>query len=203
MLQIRVQEIITGTVQGEGFWTGTISDFVRLWGCPVGCNWCDTGYANSGASVPFVFMGISEILRKTTGRNIVITGGEPFSCPELPLLVSSFVEAQKTVRIETSGVIYRPTDAHWVTLSPKTHVTGRLVDPAFWVEADEIKIVVQSMRDFEFYLDSLLEHNWNNSNTFVQPCWKDGMTIDVCMNIMRKYPWARLSVQMHKLLGLP
>lgn len=41
---IPVHETFQETIQGEGYWSGTPCDFIRLSGCPVGCWFCDTGY---------------------------------------------------------------------------------------------------------------------------------------------------------------
>jgi len=43
MEKLRIHEYFLETIQGEGFWSGCPADFIRLWGCPVGCSFCDTG----------------------------------------------------------------------------------------------------------------------------------------------------------------
>jgi organic radical activating enzyme len=45
-MNILIHETFQQTVQGEGHWVGLPVDFIRLAGCPVGCHFCDTGYAN-------------------------------------------------------------------------------------------------------------------------------------------------------------
>ena len=40
-----VQETFQSTLQGEGYFSGRVADFIRLYGCPVGCFFCDTGYS--------------------------------------------------------------------------------------------------------------------------------------------------------------
>lgn len=43
--KVLIHETFQNTIQGEGYWTGALVDFIRFYGCPVGCPWCDTGYA--------------------------------------------------------------------------------------------------------------------------------------------------------------
>ena len=45
-MEFNVHETFQDTVQGEGYHAGTPADFIRLYGCPVGCFFCDTGYAS-------------------------------------------------------------------------------------------------------------------------------------------------------------
>lgn len=207
MTKLRIHEIFLDTVQGEGFWTGRLSSFVRLWGCPVKCSWCDTGYADGGKSIPYQEMSIAQIEAKATGENIVITGGEPFIQDGLPELASAFIGRGSSVSIETSGIRYRPMPGSWITLSPKTHATGIKVDDRFWESADEIKIVIESVEDFEFYLPMILPNGWENRHVYVQPCDKPGITLQdafiPCLETLKRYPWVRSSIQTHKILGVP
>ena len=43
---LKINEIFD-TIQGEAYFTGTPATFIRLQGCPVGCNWCDTKHTGS------------------------------------------------------------------------------------------------------------------------------------------------------------
>jgi len=93
------------SIQGEGLLAGTPSVFIRLAGCPVGCEWCDTKYAwdaNAGEELP-----IPEIVNRTVQwpcRYVVITGGEPMVNPQLPELARAIKERNKHITIETSGI---------------------------------------------------------------------------------------------------
>ena len=61
MNYIPIHETFQETIQGEGYWSGTPSDFIRLAGCPVKCPWCDTGYSNGGIGLPKSLKTITEI----------------------------------------------------------------------------------------------------------------------------------------------
>lgn len=104
---IRVAEVFR-SLQGEGPSLGTPSTFVRLQGCTVGCQWCDTKYswpADGGTAMPW-----PVLLETVTGglaqhiRNVVITGGEPLEHPDLVRLVRALKALGLRVEVETSGV---------------------------------------------------------------------------------------------------
>ena len=201
-----IQELFFKTIQGEGYWTGMPCDFIRIYGCPVGCPWCDTGYADGGQNIHRVNMSIPEITEKIISRNVVITGGEPFTNAELPSLINNLVDNHKEVHVETSGIRWQEVDNPlidkvWITLSPKEHVSRLKVDDRFWGRASETKIVIKSIGDFEYYLPRIDK----SKPVFVQPC-DDGEllqeSVKPCLDVASKYPWVRLSLQTHKIIGV-
>lgn len=203
---MRIQEILTNTIQGEGYWQGIKADFIRLFGCPVGCPWCDTGYADGGTSVSFESISIPDIVSRLSADHVVITGGEPFINKELLDLIAALEDF--SVSIETSGVMYQETpDNVWITLSPKTHATGKPVSDEFWLRASELKIVIKSLADFEQYIENAIRFRDDGKPVYVQPCALPGVSIhkavEPCLTVLDKHPWVRLSVQLHKILGLP
>jgi len=121
------------SIQGEGLLTGALVTFIRLQGCNVGCDWCDTPKGHDVDSGHI--MTVERILNATreyTNRHVVITGGEPTLQDLFPLLLCLLHELPKlhTIQIETSGVQgFRIPNAYvrsrssattiWVTLSPK------------------------------------------------------------------------------------
>lgn len=71
---LKINEVFR-SVQGEGELIGIPHTFIRLSGCNLNCNWCDTPYArdiNAGEE-----MGEEEIIDKIATRHICVTGGEP------------------------------------------------------------------------------------------------------------------------------
>ena len=87
-MSINIQEIIPLTIQGEGYHTGLPCSFIRLFGCPVGCYFCDTGYA-SGSDLPsFKRLSFNEVVNQLRSKNVVITGGEPCVDPEFTNMVN-------------------------------------------------------------------------------------------------------------------
>ena len=145
-VKLPIHETFQCTVQGEGYWTGTLVDFIRLAGCPVRCPWCDTGYANGGKGLPSVPESIAQLLAQLQSPRVVITGGEPFIHRDLPELVEALLQADKQVSIETSGACWQDVSPQaWITLSPKEHVNPKYpVQELFWTRANEIKLVVST-----------------------------------------------------------
>jgi 7-carboxy-7-deazaguanine synthase len=123
------EDYVFHTIQGEGRFVGVPSVFVRLSGCNLRCTWqnahgsttlCDTPYASHHP----------DRLRKTIAetaatmhsfhcRHVVITGGEPFVQKRVAHLVSLLVDIGHHVTIETNGTIYLPTQAQFLSISPK------------------------------------------------------------------------------------
>ncbi len=100
---LRVSEIFF-SLQGEARFAGIPTVFIRLTGCPLRCQYCDTSYAFTGGEM----MSVTDILTKVAKYDchyITVTGGEPLAqkgC--LPLLLQ-LCDQGYTVSLETSGAL--------------------------------------------------------------------------------------------------
>lgn len=197
---MRVTEIFH-SLQGEGFWTGTPSVFVRFSGCNMRCSFCDTDHS------PFSEMTAEEIIGAVAEypcRRVVLTGGEPMLQVDDRLL-RLLKENGYYVQIETNGTIgVRPEWVaesrliDWVTVSPKA-----LPLKAGWF--DELKVVYEG-QDMAIY-DSLLSQN-PNCCFFLQPCdYGDAemtrASVERTVEYVKQHPQWRLSLQTHKLIDIP
>lgn len=110
------------SLQGEGKYLGVPSYFIRLSGCPMRCIWCDTPYASwEPEGELWDLSEIQEDLDKyPQAGHVVITGGEPYSFPNIAVLVDFFKKQSKIVTMETAGIHYIETQADLISLSPKT-----------------------------------------------------------------------------------
>jgi len=105
---MRINEIFY-SLQGEGFFAGVPSVFVRLAGCPLRCRWCDAKYTwEQTAGTTYSIAKIVEIVQKWPCKFVVITGGEPMINSDLPKLVQELKASGKHVTIETAGIAYMP-----------------------------------------------------------------------------------------------
>jgi 7-carboxy-7-deazaguanine synthase len=91
-------------LQGEANTVGRPTIFVRLTGCPLRCQYCDSEYAFSGGTM----MGLDTILGEVEELgvpHVTVTGGEPLAQPNAIALMQKLVDAGKSVSLETSGAL--------------------------------------------------------------------------------------------------
>ncbi|TAF10460.1 MAG: 7-carboxy-7-deazaguanine synthase QueE [Nostocales cyanobacterium] len=202
-IKLPIHETFQSTVQGEGYWTGSLVDFIRLSGCPVACPWCDTGYADGGANLPREQRSIGELLAELKSPRVVISGGEPFIHKHLPELVQALLAAGKQVNIETSGSFWQEISPDvWITLSPKEHINPKYpVISQFWSRANEVKIVIETGGEIDFYQEYLATNY--KQYVYLQPEWNNShQAISVILQILQQKPHYKLSLQIHKYIGV-
>ncbi|MDQ7055444.1 MAG: 7-carboxy-7-deazaguanine synthase QueE [Persephonella sp.] len=124
---IKVVEIFR-TVEGEGKWVGLPVSFIRLEGCNLRCEWCDTPYSYDGKSFKEITVdSLIEKVEKFGLKRVCITGGEPFLTPQLPELAGKLIKRGYAVLIETNGTLWNEDIKKienknlYITCSPKPH----------------------------------------------------------------------------------
>lgn len=111
------------TIQGEGPFVGMPAVFIRLGGCNLACNFCDTEFEDF--NILTINNIIAEVKKLTINiKLVVITGGEPFRQP-IELLCHKLIGLDYIVQIETNGTLYRdlPDKVH-IVCSPKAGKNG-------------------------------------------------------------------------------
>lgn len=188
------------SIQGEGLQTGRLATFVRFGGCNLCCPWCDTPEAlDIDGSRP---MALEELVAATiefsSGRYIVLTGGEP-GLQELPPLIDRLHCAGFKVGIETNGTQVLPSTLDWVTVSPKPPVY-RMV-PETVAMASELKLVVDDHLEL-----NTVRRLWSACGQapplILQPEGCRAEMEEKIMAWLKLEPSWRLGVQLHKMLGL-
>ena len=184
------------SIQGEGYHTGTPCVFVRLAGCPLHCPFCDTDKKIRYSWSPTVLVKkIREFWAPVP--LIVVTGGEPtqYSLFELSYELKSAFEC--SIHIETNGFNMEEVKSFdWVSLSPKRSL---LLAPE--TVADEVKWLVPewSLNDIQRMWELAPFH-------FVQPVnYRTKINRDnlkLCLQMMEEEPRLRLSLQLHKVIGV-
>lgn len=200
-----IQETYQGTIQGEGYWQGCLVDFIRLYGCPVGCSWCDQEYGDSNIKLSKENLTLDKLIAELKSPRVVITGGEPFIHKNLPILVKEILNNGKEVSIETSGAFWLELSSKaWITLSPKEHINSKYpVQKSFWERCNEIKLIIETGKEVDYYLQYI---DWHKP-VYFQPEWFTLLTHkkkqqDLLINLLQKYPNAKISLQMHKYLEI-
>jgi 7-carboxy-7-deazaguanine synthase len=105
--RLKLTEIFL-SLQGESTLSGLPTVFVRLTGCPLRCQYCDTAYAFYGGEwweLPAILTRVAELGTK----HVCVTGGEPLAQPNCLPLLTALCDAGYTVSLETSGAL--PVDA--------------------------------------------------------------------------------------------
>jgi 7-carboxy-7-deazaguanine synthase len=182
------------SIQGEGAYAGTPAVFVRLAGCNLSCDFCDTDY-----SLKFL-ASVDEVVRlvREAGGDcpmVILTGGEPLAQLESIDLVEALRSAGKRVHIESNGTIYTelPADV-WLTVSPKERV-----DPRMARRANEVKLIVDG-RVPEEHLPLFESH----TTILLQPEGNKPHNVTIALDYAKVHPQRfRLSLQTHKLIGVP
>lgn len=100
---MKINEIFH-SIQGEGVYSGIPMVFVRLSGCNLRCNWCDTKYAYSEGE-EFSIEEIVEQIQKFPIKKVCITGGEPMLQEDTPALIKKLIELDYSIYLETNGSI--------------------------------------------------------------------------------------------------
>ena len=101
--RLKITEIFY-SLQGEADTVGYPTVFVRLTGCPLRCQFCDTAYAFHGGE----WHTLDEVLAKVAGfapRYVCVTGGEPLAQKNCLPLLTRLCDAGYRVSIETSGAM--------------------------------------------------------------------------------------------------
>jgi organic radical activating enzyme len=167
--------------------------FVRLAGCNLHCSFCDTQYAPG----PGIDMGEDEIIEQVRQYNaqwVCITGGEPF-LQDISPLTNLLRQAGFRIHIETNGTLFYPVACDWLVVSPKQ---GAEPDLRALENAHEIKCVISSaddLTDVRRFEECGMHHS-------VQPVDNRADIVKVCVDFIKTHPKWRLSMQLHKLIGI-
>lgn len=224
-----IQEVFP-TIQGEGPFAGVPAVFVRLAGCNLRCHFCDTDFESSTWK-PTLDELLAKIMeaRHTMGGNriplIVLTGGEPLRQRIAPL-ISALFDRDFEVQIETAGTLWAPefTDlicgGLTIVCSPKTPVINKHIEQ--WCtdykyiirrgeisEEDGLPIVSTQEKD----RPAKIYRAGDAADIWLQPCaeYYPGGSINMTATTVNMKLAAelcmrhgyRLSMQIHKLIGLP
>jgi 7-carboxy-7-deazaguanine synthase len=181
------------SVQGEGTWTGTPAVFVRLAGCNLACDFCDTDYAlRFTATIPEIVARV----RDTGGAcpTVILTGGEPLAQTAAPQLIAALRADGRRVHIETNGTIdvELPPDV-WLTVSPKERLHSAMA-----ARANEAKLIVDGRVPLEW-----VEAFPALTPIVLQPEGNKPANVELALEAAKRRPDRfRLSLQTHKFIGI-
>lgn len=182
------------SIQGEGTYAGTPAVFVRLAGCNLSCRFCDTDYALKE------LLEVDEIVERVRLAGgacpmVILTGGEPLAQAESTTLIDALRRDGRRVHIESNGTIHTPLpEGVWLCVSPKERVDARMA-----ARADEVKLIVDGRVPEE-----QLALFGDRSPILLQPEGNRPQNIRIALDYAKRHPVRfRLSLQTHKLIGVP
>jgi organic radical activating enzyme len=188
------------SIQGEGYNTGKAAYFIRLGGCDVGCNWCDSRYSWNPDLHPLVETEkiIQDVVDSGTD-SVVVTGGEPLMW-NLDFLCKYLKYNKINTFIETSGTYPLTGKWDWICLSPKKNVPPL---PDIFGFAHELKIIVEDESDFE-WAEKFRTLVSSDCRLYLQPEWsRFEIIIPDIVTYVKKVPAWNISLQVHKFMHIP
>ena len=199
------------TLQGEGVQSGSRAVFLRFAGCNLWsgreqdrataqCNFCDTDFVGTDgegggkfADAESLADHVAAIWGNADRRLVVITGGEPMLQLDAALIDALHAQGFR-VAVESNGTLPAVEGIDWLCVSPKagTDVVQRA--------GDELKLVWP-----QDGIDPQSLEGWDFRNFLIQPmdCEDRKQAMDASIRLVMQRPLWRLSLQAHKLIGLP
>lgn len=205
--ELRITEIFY-SLQGESKTVGLPTVFVRLTGCPLRCNYCDSEYAFHGGER----MTLESILAQVETfkpRYICVTGGEPLAQPNCLPLLQKLCDQGYNVSLETSGALdIAPVDSRVsIVMDLKAPSCGEAGKNLYsnidhLKPKDQVKFVLANREDYDWAAFKLDEYQLPNrvDEVLFSPVHEQLAERTLADWIMADNLPVRFQIQMHKLL---
>lgn len=202
--RLRITEIFY-SIQGEADSVGWPTVFVRLTGCPLRCQYCDTAYAFHGGE----WRSFDTILKDVAQYRpefVTVTGGEPLAQPNCLGLLTRLCDAGYQVSIETSGALsIADMDARVVrVMDLKTPGSGEsarnlYANLAVLRAQDQVKFVICDRGDYDWSKHKLEEYRLvEHCQVLFSPSYTQLPVHTLAEWILADRLPVRLQVQLHK-----
>lgn len=207
---LRISEIFY-SIQGESTRVGLPTVFVRLTGCPLRCQYCDSAYAFTGGEIYSIEQIIDTIYKlfdsqEAKNKFITITGGEPLAQKACHTLIKKLCDLGFAVSIETSGAFTIE------ELDPRLMIVMDLKTPdskecaknlmsnlAYLKKSDQIKFVICSHDDYQWSKNQLEKYELDSiCEVLFSPSYGQIELGALADNIIKDKLPVRLQTQMHK-----
>ena len=193
------------SLQGEAKEVGIPTVFVRLTGCPLRCNYCDTAYAFKGNN-PLSIQHILDEVAQYNAQYVCVTGGEPMAQSNCLKLLDSLIDSGYNVSMETSGSIdITPVNSKVsIVMDIKTPSSteehqNRYENLPILKSKDQLKFVIASRSEFD-WCNEILDNHEVESEILFSPVYESLKPVELAEWILEKKLKVRLQVQLHKLL---
>lgn len=204
--RLRVNEIFH-SLQGEADCVGFPTVFVRLTGCPLRCQYCDTEYAFHSGDW-FDLDAILAKVRELEARHVCVTGGEPLAQPNCLKLLERLCDAGYEVSLETSGAldvaavdsrVSRVIDVK--TPASNEAARNRIENFAHLSRRDQLKFVICSREDYDWSKDFMRAHGlMERCRILFSPSYHQLSPSVLADWILKDRLPVRFQLQLHKIL---
>ena len=200
MIKIKVSEIFT-SFQGEGPYVGTPATFLRLYGCNLNCQWCDTDISTyEMLSVDDVAEIILTQMEFNNIKTLIITGGEPtLQMEEIKRLIKELPEDIK-IQMETNGSLFEYIPEIEYVISPKQD-KEKVFENYYPHENTFFKFVITSQEDIDEVISLKEKYNYDKAIWLQGEFSRDGEMADLIRENFPRLENVKLSVQTHKYLN--
>jgi 7-carboxy-7-deazaguanine synthase len=204
--RLRINEIFH-SLQGEADAVGFPTVFVRLTGCPLRCQYCDTEYAFHAGDWHDID-SIVDRVRTFGAKHVCVTGGEPLAQPNCLKLLTRLCDAGFVVSLETSGAMNiaavdsRVSRVVDIKTPGSREVARNLIENFQWLTSrDQLKFVICSREDFEWSKAYIEEHGLQDRcQILFSPSFKEVPPTALAEWILADRLPVRFQLQLHKIL---
>jgi 7-carboxy-7-deazaguanine synthase len=204
--RLRINEIFY-SLQGEADAVGYPTVFVRLTGCPLRCQYCDTEYAFHAGDW-WEPAAIVDKVRGYGAQHVCVTGGEPLAQPTCLKLLERLCDAGFDVSLETSGALdIASVDARVSRVvdvkTPGSHeaARNRIENFDLLTPRDQLKFVICSREDYDWSKAFLQEHGLpGRCRILFSPSYNEISPTQLADWILADRLPVRFQLQLHKIL---
>ena len=204
--RLRINEIFH-SLQGEADAVGYPTVFVRLTGCPLRCQYCDTEYAFHAGDW-LALDSIVEAVRGYGAQHVCVTGGEPLAQPNCLKLLERLCDAGFLVSLETSGAldiaavdarVSRVVDVK--TPGSQEAARNRIENFSVLTQRDQLKFVICSREDYDWSKAFLQQHGLSGQcRILFSPSYNQVSPTALAEWILADRLPVRFQLQLHKVL---
>ncbi len=208
--RLEIQEIFF-TIQGEGPYAGHPSVFIRLGGCNLACDFCDTEFDSyQNLSLKEIIEKVEDLAKNSEGKIvrklIVITGGEPLRQP-IEMLCEELIRLKFLIQIETNGTLFRALPPEIKIICSPKNTNGRYhaIRADLLPRVSALKFIISKTN--QNYSDiSEVGQSTFNIPVYLQPMdeydeAKNRTNLEHVVKLCEKHGHL-LSLQTHKIIGI-
>jgi len=204
--RLRVTEIFA-SIQGESRTVGVPTIFIRLTGCPLRCQYCDTAYAFTGGN----WMNLEGLEAKVASFNlkyVTVTGGEPLAQKTCLSLLSNLCGQNYCVSLETSGALdVSQVDPRVIKVMDIKTPASNETEKNLWEnvnylrEQDQVKFVICNQADYIWSKNIIEEYQLTHRcEVLLSPSYEQLEPRQLAEWILKDQLNVRFQLQLHKIL---